>query len=313
MTALEISEPSSSASRTVDSSWTRKDKRWIVCCSTYASCCIVGAGVLALCFIWILKRGAEIHEKHDFLLSPGAELPIQVDVEGLDLTINDTAVITYYDRKAGVAYTCGHCLPESSHAQCIESKTTSGFDVEGDGAELAVLKVKAQCLDTFSDQIGGLQLRQSTFVPTRGDAAVLHHRGKTLHANILAFVDSPLAKGWVQVDTDWEVDHQITRLDPPFVVLLGETRCSDAAHTMSSNSTGKHCMGSRGGDSGSPWAELRDDHWELVGPHIGRAVARRQRPDGIELGEVAYAKIWEHPPDVVHGLGHTEAETSRRA
>jgi len=74
----------------------------------------------------------------------------------------------------------------------------------------------------------------------------------------------------------------------PFVFLLGAQRCD-----IPSFGASRYCVDTQHGYSGSPWTVNRGEHWELVGPHIGRALARRLHPNGTnESGMVAYAKVW---------------------
>ena len=186
----------------------------------------------------------------------GDKLPISTNVrmDGSEVEINDTLVITFFDRKSSSIFTCGHCLPVSAHIKDIKSTViyTSGYDNPTDDLEIARVKVWNTMM--FSDYIDGLRATRAKNI-SEDVELVLRCADVTINGYIIGSCNSQ-DDTFVYRGAMCKFKYKIPRIQFPFYVVA-PTSFDGKMRTMH-------------GFSGAPWIECSLSERLVYGPHVAR-------------------------------------------
>lgn len=163
-----------------------------------------------------------------------------------DITIDGLATITYIEND--LLYTCGHCFPKNASTIFGDLIYSSGFDTKSESQEIAIIKIKKNKLNFFSN----FKLSNNFNYNKNCNTVLMINNNKVFIGKIITKIDSKFErKNWQNIpNTDYTINHQIDKLDTPFFLI-------------------EHQFESKPGFSGSPWITKQNNNWKLVGSHIG--------------------------------------------
>ena len=221
------------------------------------------------------------------MYSPGDTIPIKVQMD--DFQYESELVISFIQNDKII--TCGHCLPQNAKLDFGEIIFTTGFDTPNEDMELGIIKINSTHLHKFKNTLS-YNLKQ--LLPVNTSVYNIKNGIKTF-GKIIAVIEnkSQLLEGKCQIN-DWIIDHQITKLKPPFYLICGtvfedlpkEIQSFEKKFNIQSN-TKLVAKLTLPGDSGSPW--IFDNNF--IGIHIGKTIGYLQNETQYALSYIAYVNI----------------------
>lgn len=187
---------------------------------------------------------------------------INLSVGDVNTKIKDKATITFI--KDNLIYTCGHCFPKNALTNYGTLVYSSGFDSPTENDELAIIKIDDNKLNMFRRlNILNDYKHQNDNIKT-----ILLNNRKEFQGLVIKKINKKLEKGWQKINNKYSINHQITKLNEPYYLVIVDNLVKNS------------------GLSGSPWLVLQNDNIKLLGAHIGRTNGKDDKGNVIEISYV---------------------------
>ena len=172
--------------------------------------------------------------------------------------ILDHASITYLDKD--MLYTCGHCFPKNAKTNYGKLIYSSGFDTNSEKEEIAIIKIRKDKLPYFKN----INIKNDYYHENNINTILINNR-EAYQGKIIMKVENNLKPGWQNINEKISLNHQITKLEPPYYLILAKNLIKNK------------------GLSGAPWLVYQDNRIKLLGSHIGRTNGQDYLGNNLEI------------------------------
>ena len=143
-------------------------------------------------------------------LQMGDKINIKYVIDGV--TINDTATITFLNNN--FLFTCGHCFPKNAKTNLGKLIYSSGFDNPTEKKEIAIIKIHDSKLPLFKR----INVTNNYKYYSNLNTIMVNNRIK-YNGFIISKITKNLNKGWQNINKKYKINHQITKLEPPYFLV----------------------------------------------------------------------------------------------
>ena len=232
---------------------------------------------------------------------PGDALQGHVNIYGNIIIENIN--ISYIDLSKKVIITSGHALPYNVSIKDCDILYTSGFDTIDESKEIGIINiVRNSC--SYENIINNKELLINNLIREYDTIVYNYYNRNLMECRIISYIDTIYNQGIININEKWIINHTITKLDPPYYLISGNTITSKPDYIL--NQAKKNfsyynfekldmeniyeCTSS--GYSGSPWIVDNGINYLHLGTHIGRTLGIQidMNNNVIAISYIAYAK-----------------------